>query len=138
MRELERIKKEREQERIKQVRFLYLYENSLIICQEQKRAEEESQRQSEAVIHGNPLLHQDYSIKRKYVLQVVLLIVLTFAKGGMMMQFLKTRLATNPNKRRDLLMIPQEMILPESFSTNTLSKLMDVYFLPTVMIINPN
>lgn len=56
MRELERIKKEREQDRIKQ---------------EQSKMEEEAKRKSEAVIHGNPLLSQDYSMKRKWYDDVV-------------------------------------------------------------------
>jgi len=56
MRELERIKKEREQERMKQ---------------ESIKSEENAKRQSETMIHGNPLLHQDYSIKRKWYDDVV-------------------------------------------------------------------
>jgi protein CWC15 len=52
LRELEKIKKEREEERLRK---------------EAEKAEEEARKQTEAVLHGNPLLHpQDYSIKRKW------------------------------------------------------------------------
>jgi len=56
LRELERIKKEREQDRLKQ---------------EAAAKEEASHRREEAVLQGNPLLNEDYSIKRKWYDDVV-------------------------------------------------------------------